>query len=112
MKERDERERKLINFFLPFTFPHSSNTAFFYLPRSKIMTDQQAEEDIYTPLDKLLNSKETPLAQRFRALFTLKSLGGPRAIEVIAKGTLPISRTKALLNLPERVLEANPSLSK
>ncbi|GAA5824247.1 hypothetical protein JCM10212_003989 [Sporobolomyces blumeae] len=45
-----------------------------------------AEDDIYTPLDKLLNSSETPLAQRFRALFTLKSLGGPRAIEVIAKG--------------------------
>lgn len=43
-------------------------------------------DDIYAPLDKLLNSKETPLAQRFRALFTLKSLGGPRAIEVIAKG--------------------------
>ncbi|GAA5951159.1 hypothetical protein JCM3765_002403 [Sporobolomyces pararoseus] len=45
-----------------------------------------AEEDIYTPLDKLLNSNSTPLAQRFRALFTLKSLGGPRAIEIIAKG--------------------------
>ncbi|GAA5901678.1 deoxyhypusine monooxygenase [Sporobolomyces salmoneus] len=44
------------------------------------------EEDIYTPLDRLLNSAETPLAQRFRALFTLKSLGGPRAIEIIAKG--------------------------
>ncbi|GAA6011379.1 hypothetical protein JCM11491_002763 [Sporobolomyces phaffii] len=44
------------------------------------------EGDIYTPLDHLLNSSETPLAQRFRALFTLKSLGGPRAIEIIAKG--------------------------
>ncbi|GAA5978297.1 hypothetical protein JCM5350_002256 [Sporobolomyces pararoseus] len=45
-----------------------------------------AEEDIYTPLDRLLNSESTPLAQRFRALFTLKSLGGPRAIEIISKG--------------------------
>ena len=47
-----------------------------------------AEEDIYTPLDRLLNSESTPLAQRFRALFTLKSLGGPRAIEIISKGQL------------------------
>ncbi|GAA5957848.1 hypothetical protein JCM21900_001286 [Sporobolomyces salmonicolor] len=43
-------------------------------------------DDIYTPLDRTLNSHETPLAQRFRALFTLKSLGGDRAIEIIAKG--------------------------
>ncbi|GAA5937026.1 deoxyhypusine monooxygenase [Sporobolomyces koalae] len=46
----------------------------------------QEQDDIYTPLDRLLNSSETPLAQRFRALFTLKSLGGPRAIEIISKG--------------------------
>lgn len=46
----------------------------------------EEEEDIYTPLDKLLNSSETPLAQRFRALFTLKSLAGTRAIEIISKG--------------------------
>ncbi|GAA5847690.1 hypothetical protein JCM5353_002616 [Sporobolomyces roseus] len=46
----------------------------------------EEEEDIYTPLDKLLHSSETPLAQRFRALFTLKSLAGTRAIEIISKG--------------------------
>jgi deoxyhypusine monooxygenase len=44
------------------------------------------DEDVYAGLDRQLNSHEVPLAQRFRALFTLKSLGGPRAIEVIAKG--------------------------
>ncbi|GAA5886227.1 hypothetical protein JCM5296_003527 [Sporobolomyces johnsonii] len=43
-------------------------------------------DDIYTPLDQKLNSHHTPLAQRFRALFTLKSLGGDRAIEIIGKG--------------------------
>lgn len=37
-------------------------------------------------LDQQLNSSETPLAQRFRALFTLKSLGGHRAIDIIGKG--------------------------
>jgi len=37
-------------------------------------------------LDAQLNSEATPLAQRFRALFTLKSLGGHRAIDIIGKG--------------------------
>lgn len=37
-------------------------------------------------LDEQLNSESTPLAQRFRALFTLKSLGGHRAIDIIGKG--------------------------
>ncbi|GAA6053138.1 hypothetical protein NBRC10513_000102 [Rhodotorula toruloides] len=45
-----------------------------------------AGEDVYDQLDRQLNSHEVPLAQRFRALFTLKSLGGDRAIEVIGKG--------------------------
>ncbi|GAA5851045.1 hypothetical protein JCM3766R1_004160 [Sporobolomyces carnicolor] len=44
------------------------------------------QEDVYAPLDRLLNDESTPLAQRFRALFTLKSLGGERAIDIIAKG--------------------------
>lgn len=47
-----------------------------------------SDEDIYSGLDRQLNSPEVPLAQRFRALFTLKSLGGERAIQVIAKGPL------------------------
>lgn len=45
-----------------------------------------AGEDVYDQLDRQLNSHDIPLAQRFRALFTLKSLGGDRAIEVIGKG--------------------------
>lgn len=43
-------------------------------------------ESNFLSLDSQLNSSSTPLAQRFRALFTLKSLGGPRAIEIIGKG--------------------------
>lgn len=39
-------------------------------------------------LDGQLNSTTTPLAKRFRALFTLKSIGSPRAIEIIGKGAL------------------------
>ncbi|SCV72863.1 BQ2448_4400 [Microbotryum intermedium] len=42
--------------------------------------------DLFNQLDAKLNSSSTPLAQRFRALFTLKSLGGHRAIDVIGKG--------------------------
>ncbi|GAA6030031.1 hypothetical protein JCM8097_009223 [Rhodosporidiobolus ruineniae] len=45
-----------------------------------------ADEDVYAQLDRQLNTETVPLAQRFRALFTLKSLGGDRAIEVIGKG--------------------------
>lgn len=37
-------------------------------------------------LDQQLNSDETPLAQRFRALFTLKSIGSHAAIDIIGKG--------------------------
>ncbi|GAA6022725.1 hypothetical protein JCM8202_002751 [Rhodotorula sphaerocarpa] len=44
------------------------------------------DDDVYAQLDCQLNSSAVPLAERFRALFTLKSLGGHRAIEVIAKG--------------------------
>ncbi|GAA5929144.1 hypothetical protein JCM10213_004995 [Rhodosporidiobolus nylandii] len=44
------------------------------------------DEDVYAQLDRTLNTESVPLAQRFRALFTLKSLGGDRAIEVIGKG--------------------------
>lgn len=40
----------------------------------------------FSSLDLQLNSSKTPLAQRFRALFTLKGLGGLRAIEIIGKG--------------------------
>lgn len=32
----------------------------------------------------------TPLHDRFRALFTLKAVGGPRAVDVIGKGSFPL----------------------
>lgn len=38
-------------------------------------------------LDLSLNSATTPLAQRFRSLFTLKSIGSLEAIEIIGKGS-------------------------
>ncbi|GAA6050514.1 hypothetical protein JCM3770_005578 [Rhodotorula araucariae] len=41
------------------------------------------DADIYATLERQLTSHDVPLAQRFRALFTLKSLGGPRAIDAI-----------------------------
>lgn len=39
-------------------------------------------------LESLLLNKsgKTPLHARFRALFTLKSIGGPRAVSIISKG--------------------------
>lgn len=40
----------------------------------------------YAALDRQLNSATTPLAARFRALFTLKSIATPQAIEIIGKG--------------------------
>lgn len=36
-------------------------------------------------IGNLLNDKNRPLKERFRALFTLKNLGGPVAIEAISK---------------------------
>lgn len=36
-------------------------------------------------IGNLLNDKNRPLKERFRALFTLKNLGGPIAIEAISK---------------------------
>lgn len=47
-------------------------------------------DDAYTSLAaSLLNTKgSVPLHERFRALFTLKSLKTPRAIEIISEGEL------------------------
>ncbi|GAA5852684.1 hypothetical protein JCM9279_004953 [Rhodotorula babjevae] len=50
------------------------------------MTVHLNDDQVFANLDKQLNSHDVPLAQRFRALFTLKSLGGQRAIEVIGRG--------------------------
>lgn len=36
-------------------------------------------------IGNVLNDTNRPLKERFRALFTLKNLGGPVAIEAIAK---------------------------
>ena len=49
-----------------------------------------ASDDAYTSLAaKLLNTQgSVPLHERFRALFTLKSLKTPRAIEIISEGEL------------------------
>jgi len=46
---------------------------------------QFSEKDI-SSIGEVLNSPSTPLADRFRALFTLKNLGGPVAIEAIGRG--------------------------
>lgn len=44
------------------------------------ITDEKTEE-----IGNLLNDKNRPLKERFRALFTLKNLGGPVAINAISK---------------------------
>jgi len=44
------------------------------------------KSDDIVAIDSVLNSTSTPLADRFRALFTLKNLGGSKAIEAIGKG--------------------------
>ncbi|KAM0788018.1 hypothetical protein ACM66B_006217 [Microbotryomycetes sp. NB124-2] len=52
------------------------------------MSDQQQSSNKvnYEQLDKQLNSVDVALAARFRALFTLKNLGTPQAIDIIGKG--------------------------
>lgn len=44
------------------------------------ITDRNTEQ-----IGNLLNDKNRPLKERFRALFTLRNLGGPIAIEAISK---------------------------
>lgn len=44
------------------------------------ITDDNTEQ-----IGNLLNDKNRPLKERFRALFTLKNLGGPIAIKAITK---------------------------
>ncbi|GAA5850786.1 hypothetical protein JCM8547_009090 [Rhodosporidiobolus lusitaniae] len=44
------------------------------------------DSEVFSQLSHQLLTETVPLAQRFRALFTLKSLGGPQAIEIIGKG--------------------------
>jgi len=52
---------------------------------NKANTNSEDDDDIIA-IGKILNSSSTPLADRFRALFTLKNLGGAKAIEVIGSG--------------------------
>lgn len=44
------------------------------------VSDEKTEE-----IGNLLNDKNRPLKERFRALFTLKNLGGPVAIAAISR---------------------------
>ena len=44
-------------------------------------------EELYTSLDHRLNSASNSLQDRFRALFTLKSLADDRAVQIISKCT-------------------------
>lgn len=49
-----------------------------------IFTSQAARNDpaTFAKLEELLLNRERPLHQRFRALFTLKNLKGPLAVDV------------------------------
>lgn len=42
------------------------------------------DNQVYATLNSILNNKSSPLQNRFRALFTLKSLGSDRAVDTIA----------------------------
>jgi hypothetical protein len=48
----------------------------------------RSDPKTYQRLESILSNKSgsTPLHERFRALFTLKSLATPMAVDVIAKG--------------------------
>ena len=52
---------------------------------NQVAGNNSSEEDILA-IGQVLNSSSTPLADRFRALFTLKNLGGAAAIEAIGRG--------------------------
>merc|ERR1712189_133983 len=52
---------------------------------NQVAGNNLSEEDILA-IGQVLNSSSTPLADRFRALFTLKNLGGAAAIEAIGRG--------------------------
>ena len=43
----------------------------------------QIDENKIQDIGKVLNDKNRPLKERFRALFTLKSIGGPEALKAI-----------------------------
>lgn len=43
----------------------------------------QIEESKISDIGRVLNDKNRPLKERFRALFTLKNIGGPKALESI-----------------------------
>jgi len=62
-----------------------------------LRTPQAARNDpaTFAKLEELLLNRERPLHQRFRALFTLKNLKGPLAVEVgwlRSVGTMPPQR--------------------
>jgi len=52
---------------------------------NQVAGNDSSEKDILA-IGQVLNSSSTPLADRFRALFTLKNLGGAAAIEAIGRG--------------------------
>jgi deoxyhypusine monooxygenase len=51
------------------------------------MSIQVSPDQLQKLSDCLLNVKgDTPLHERFRALFTLKAVGGDEVVEIVAKG--------------------------
>jgi deoxyhypusine monooxygenase len=57
-----------------------------------LLTRARNDPKVVQQLDALLNnaSGTVPLHERFRALFTLKSIGDNRSVDVIAKGKYTI----------------------
>lgn len=55
----------------------------------------QVSADQLTKLEQTLLSQQEPLHNRFRALFTLKAVGGSEAIRIVAEGASPLRRHRA-----------------
>merc|ERR1712137_647805 len=60
------------------------NTVDSYESKSSSTTKILVTPEVIAPIQAALASVETPLPERFRAVFTLKNLGGPLAIKALA----------------------------
>ncbi len=54
--------------------------------QSELVQQHSQKTESYALLEQVLVDSQAPLPDRFRALFTLKSLNTPEAVDCIAKG--------------------------
>lgn len=63
----------------------------------------QVDSENIRRIGSVLNDKSRPLKERFRALFTLRNIGGPDAIESINQVSLEIFSGSSWLNSDKRI---------